>query len=150
VITEIWELAVIGSTSLGLEAKFECGENLPLAVLDRTQIQQVLVNLMRNAIEAMEQADKRLLTVKTSLDAEQNIVVTVSDTGGGLTDEARSNLFQPFNTDKPDGMGFGLSICHSIIESHGGIIWAEPETGDGAVFCFSLPLDDDLRTATER
>lgn len=150
VIREIWDLASVGSADHGLQIRFENGENLPPALMDRTQIQQVLVNLMRNGIEAMENVPKRILVVKTGLDAAENLTVSVSDSGSGLTDKARENLFQPFNSEKPEGMGFGLSICHSIIESHGGIIWAESEPGDGTTFFFSLPLNaDELRTASE-
>lgn len=150
VIGEIWDLATVGSAGLGLEIRFEGGKALPPAYIDRTQIQQVVINLMRNGIEAMEGVDKRLLVVKTGLDTAGSVSVSVNDTGSGLADKARENLFQPFNTQKPDGMGFGLSICHSIIESHGGIIWAESEPGEGTMFCFSLPLNDDgLSVASE-
>jgi C4-dicarboxylate-specific signal transduction histidine kinase len=106
---------------------------------DRVQIQQVLVNLMRNAMEAMEESERRELVVKTARAESDMIAVTVSDTGGGIAEDLRPQLFQPFFTTKKHGMGIGLSISRSIIEAHGGEIRADPNPGGGTVFRLTLP-----------
>jgi two-component system sensor kinase FixL len=105
---------------------------------DRVQIQQVLVNLMRNAVEAMDGAQKREVSLATSV-ADGFVRLDMADTGRGLDEETRSALFQPFRTTKSTGMGLGLSISRSIVEAHGGRIWAEPNPDGGAIFSFTLP-----------
>jgi two-component system sensor kinase FixL len=109
------------------------------------QIQQVLINLMRNAIEAMEDSEHRELTVAT-IAREHDVMVEVRDTGCGLAPEIADQLFQPFATTKPHGMGIGLSISRTIIEGHEGRIWAEPNAGGGTAFRFTLQalVDEDL------
>ena len=109
--------------------------------VDRVQIQQVLLNLIRNAMEAMEDASVRQLTVGASAEA-RNVMVTVRDTGTGVIPEIEAKLFQPFVTTKPDGMGIGLSVCRTIIEGHNGRLWMEPNPGGGSVFHFTLPMVD--------
>jgi C4-dicarboxylate-specific signal transduction histidine kinase len=114
--------------------------DLPVIVLDRVQVQQVIVNLVRNGIEAMAgvAGDARSLQVRTSHDGFDAIRVEVCDAGAGFQDAGRA--FEPFFTTKPDGMGMGLAICRSIIEAHGGRLWtANNETG-GATVAFTLPL----------
>jgi signal transduction histidine kinase len=108
---------------------------------DRAQLEQVFLNLMMNAIEAMSssKADTRVLELKTAPKNGNEILVTVADTGPGIATENLGKIFDAFYTTKPQGMGMGLSICRSIIESHGGRLWASP--GDnGLVFYVSLPM----------
>ena len=106
---------------------------------DRVQIQQVLVNLFRNALEAMAQSPRRELIVINAKVADDMIEVAVSDTGSGFHDDVKPNLFQTFFTTKETGMGVGLSISRSIIEAHGGRMWAETNAAGGATFRFTLP-----------
>ena len=107
------------------------------AEIDKVQVHQVLFNLMRNAIEAM-QGPRRELALATRPANEAMIEISVADTGSGLSDEVRRNLFQPFVTTKPNGMGVGLSVCRGIIEHHGGRLWAEDNPAGGTVFRFTL------------
>ena len=106
---------------------------------DRIQIQQVLVNLIRNAMESMIEAGKeRRLEIASAAGAGDVVEVSVADTGPGLAPEVASHLFQPFVTTKRKGMGLGLSICRTIVESHGGKIWVDDRPGGGTVFRFTL------------
>jgi PAS domain S-box-containing protein len=109
-------------------------------IVDRMQISQVLVNLIRNAAQAMHAAPTQDIIVATSLDDTCEIRVQVIDRGVGLSEETHKSLFKPVRTSKPSGMGVGLSISRAIIEAHYGKIWAEPNPGGGAIFSFSLPL----------
>ena len=113
---------------------------LPRVTIDRIQIQQVLLNLIRNAIEAMTPGPTRRLTIAAHLAGDAAIEISVADTGPGLTEAVKERLFQPFNTSKERGMGVGLSICRTIIEAHGGTIVATDTEGGGATFTFTLPL----------
>jgi signal transduction histidine kinase len=124
---------------------FFAAESPPIQV-DRVQIQQVLVNLLSNALEAMETspADKRRITIRTSL-RDALVEVSVSDRGVGLPPESETKIFEPFTSTKPDGLGVGLSIARTIVESHGGQLWATPNRGGVAVFHFTLPLDAEGR-----
>jgi two-component system sensor kinase FixL len=110
---------------------------LPRVAIDKVQIQQVLLNLVRNAMEAMAEVETRKLTISSDMTAE-GICVAVRDTGPGLAPHVASRLFQPFVTTKADGMGIGLKICQSIIEGHGGTIAARQD-GPGATFVIHLP-----------
>jgi two-component system sensor kinase FixL len=105
---------------------------------DRVQIQQVLFNLMRNAVEAMDRSPRREVVITAELDDTGMVQIGVADTGPGLAPEVRANLFRPFVTTKGGGMGIGLSICHSIVEAHGGRLWVEDNPGGGTVFRFTL------------
>lgn len=107
---------------------------------DRTQMRQLLANLIRNAIEAMKSEDRRDLILKTSNPDDQTIRVDVIDTGSGLPDSSEEGCFEPFTSTKARGMGVDLSISRSIIEAHYGRIWAAPNHGGGAIFSFALPL----------
>ena len=109
-------------------------------MIDRIQIQQVLINLLRNSIEAMVSVEKRELTLETGRDETGFVQVTIRDTGPGLSPEVRSKLFQPFVTTKATGMGIGLTICQSIVEAHGGNICALQDEFSGAGFRIRLPL----------
>ncbi|MGJ0396333.1 MAG: two-component system sensor histidine kinase NtrB [Methylocystis sp.] len=113
-----------------------------MVVINKVQIQQVVVNLKRNAVEAMRNGERREMRVSTRV-VEGNLVRTdVADTGPGLPEEVKARLFAQFTTTKPHGLGVGLSISRSIIEAHSGKIWAEPNPGGGTVFSFVLPLAD--------
>jgi C4-dicarboxylate-specific signal transduction histidine kinase len=114
---------------------------LPVRI-NRIQIQQVLVNLIRNGIEAMAKSPQRVMTLTTSREGNFAIV-TIRDTGPGLPPEILAKLFQPFVTTKETGMGIGLNICQSITEAHGGKIEASASSEAGAIFRISLPLDGD-------
>jgi two-component system, LuxR family, sensor kinase FixL len=113
---------------------------------NRVQIQQVLFNLLRNAMEAMEQSARREIVITTALGDAGMIEIGIADTGPGLAREVRANLFRPFVTTKDSGMGVGLSICRSIVETHGGRLWAEDNPGGGTVFRFTLPSAPDAAT----
>ena len=138
-IEEASALALVGTKEQRVRTTLKLARQLPPVSVDRVQIQQVLVNLIRNAIEAMASSDKRELTIETSGDINGFIRVTVSDTGPGLAQDVLDKLFQPFVTTKSAGMGIGLSICKSIIEAHGGSLWHEANPTGGAVFVFTLP-----------
>jgi signal transduction histidine kinase len=114
---------------------------MPLILGDRIQLQQVILNLIINAIEAMSGVDERPreLLVGSGKDESQAVVINVRDSGPGLDPKHRNHLFDAFYTTKPQGMGMGLAISRSIIEAHGGRLWATANEGRGAVFQFTLP-----------
>jgi two-component system sensor kinase FixL len=114
------------------------------ALVDRVQIQQVLVNLIRNAVDVLIEAPgRRELAIETLVQEGGAIRVSVSDSGAGLAPVVREHLFQPFVTTKQKGMGLGLSICRTIIEAHGGKIWVDDRPGGGTIFRFTLRMPDD-------
>jgi signal transduction histidine kinase len=114
---------------------------LPLVQGDRVQLQQVILNLIINAVEAMSGVDGlRELLISTEQDALSGVLVTVRDSGPGLKSESVERLFDPFYTTKPEGMGMGLSICRSIVEAHGGRVWASRPGGPGVTIQFTLPV----------
>jgi two-component system sensor kinase FixL len=137
-IAEASALALVGAKERGIKVLINMDPNLPDAVVDRVQVQQVLLNLIRNAIEAMDGSKVRELTVTASARPE-HVLVSVTDTGPGIPEEIHARLFQPFVTTKPDGMGIGLSVCRTIIEAHGGRLWTEPHPAGGSAFHFMLP-----------
>jgi two-component system sensor histidine kinase TtrS len=118
-------------------------EDLPPALADRIQIEQVVLNLVRNALDAMQQTPpaERVLTVRTARTDDTTLTTTVADTGCGLPPDAATRLFQPFYTTKPTGMGMGLAISRTILAAHGGWLEARPGPERGAVFTFALPID---------
>ena len=107
-------------------------------LVDKVQIQQVILNLIRNAIEAMQETDRRELTISTEQVDRETVEVRVTDTGPGIAPSIAAQLFQPFVTTKPQGMGVGLSISRTIIESHGGRLWADANPEGGTVFRLTL------------
>ena len=111
-------------------------------IVDRMQISQVLVNLIRNSVQAMRDCATQEIVVATAEGPEHEIRVQVIDTGVGMSQETLKTLFEPFRTTKPTGMGVGLSISRAIVEAHFGKIWAEPNPRGGAIFTFNLPLSD--------
>jgi len=108
-------------------------------VVDKVQIQQVVINLVRNSVDAMQASETRRLSVETHTNDDGEIEVAVADTGPGLSPDVAEKLFHPFVTSKAEGMGIGLSICRSIVESHNGRIWAETNLPAGVTFRFTLP-----------
>lgn len=138
-IHEAAALALVGAKECGVRVTFDLDPRVDLVLADKVQIQQVLVNLIRNAIEAMEDSKRRELTVRTKPADGVMAVVQVDDTGSGISDEMAAKLFQPFATTKPRGMGVGLSISRTIVEAHGGQIEALPRAGGGTTFIFTLP-----------
>jgi PAS domain S-box-containing protein len=137
-IEEAGTLALVGPDALGVETRYRFDESASLVFADRVQIQQVLVNLIRNSLEAMSQSQRRELVVTTILRDQKNIEISVADSGPGLAPEVAGSLFQPFISTKRSGMGLGLSICRTIVEAHGGQLWAEPNPIGGTIFRFSL------------
>ena len=113
-------------------------------IADRVQIQQVLFNLLRNAAEAMARSERREIAITAAINGAGMVEIGVADTGTGLSPEVRSNLFRPFVTTKEGGMGVGLSVCRSIIEMHGGRLWADDNPGGGTVFRFILPRAENV------
>jgi signal transduction histidine kinase len=118
----------------------EFSELLPAVTGDRVQLQQVILNLLLNAAEAMVEIEdrSRQLLVRTELEAPDRVRLSVRDTGAGIESHNAERLFEAFYTTKSGGMGIGLSVSRSIIESHCGRLWAEPNAGPGATFAFSL------------
>jgi signal transduction histidine kinase len=138
-IEESVALAVIGTDRPGVRVELRLHPQASTALVDKIQIQQVLLNLIRNAVEAMAGSAHQSLVIATLPSADAMVELSVADSGPGLPPEVRAKLFQPFVTTKSTGMGVGLSICHSIIEAHGGHLWAEDNCDGGAVFRFTVP-----------
>jgi two-component system sensor kinase FixL len=137
-IEEASALALVGAQNLGVRTIYDLDAAVDLVLVDKVQIQQVLLNLVRNAIEAMEGLNRRELTISAKATAPETATISVADTGTGIAPEVADQLFKPFTTTKAAGMGVGLSICRTIIEAHGGQIWAEPNPGGGAIFRLTL------------
>lgn len=133
-------------TAANVQVELTLQDDLPEVMIDIIQVQQVLVNLCRNAIEALSDNVSRLreLHITTTYENKKHITVEVSDNGPGLSDHLKSNLFQPRVTSKDSGMGLGLSISRSIVEAMGGRLWFDEESIDGATFKFTLPIAEDL------
>jgi two-component system sensor kinase FixL len=137
-IEEASALALVGAKDQGVRVRFEFDPKAGLVLADKVQVQQVLLNLMRNAIEAMEASQRRELVVSTSAAEQGLIAISVADTGPGISPEVMSQLFQPFFTTKRHGMGVGLSISRTIVEAHGGKVEISPNPGGGTIFRFTL------------
>src|SRR5262245_6095112 len=137
-VVEASALARVGIKDQGVRVRFQFDPAADLVLADKVQIQQVLHNLMRNAIEAMESSQHRELIVSTSRSQDDMVTISVADSGHGIAEEVRTQLFQPFFTTKRQGMGVGLSISRTIVEAHGGQIWAEANPDGGTIFRFTL------------
>jgi two-component system, LuxR family, sensor kinase FixL len=141
VVNEAAQLGLLGSHEKGVAAKFDLEAITVSVLVDRVQIQQVLINLIRNAVEAMDQSPLRAVRISGSIDGPW-ARISVTDTGPGLASEVAGQLFQAFISTKSSGMGLGLSICRTIIEAHGGRIGAEAGPEGGTCFWFTLPVGD--------
>ena len=137
-VEEASALALVGAKEHGVRVRFDMDPAVDLVLADRVQVQQVLLNLIRNAIDAMENSERRDMTVSVRPGDEEMSLISVADTGPGIDPEVASKLFQPFVTTKRTGMGVGLSISRTIVEAHGGRLWAEANRDGGATFNFTL------------
>jgi len=131
----------------GIQLRLDVAPDLPPALIDRIQIQQVVVNLIKNAAEAMSTCAHREIHVTVAAAAADFLQVSVADTGPGIESEIADKLFDAFVTTKKSGMGMGLNICRSIVEAHGGRLWAEANAGGGTVFRFNIPVAKGEQTA---
>jgi two-component system sensor kinase FixL len=138
-VEEAGALALVGSRERGVRTVFDFAPGPATVLVDRIQIQQVLTNLMRNAMDAMHDSARRELVVRTQAAQDGEIAVVVEDTGPGISEEISAQLFKPFVTTKPGGMGIGLSISKRIVEAHGGTMTVSRNADGGATFRFTLP-----------
>ena len=138
-ITEANALALVGSREFGIDAQVDFDPRANYVLVDRIQVQQVLFNLIRNAIDAMVRSPTRALTISSAAGPAGFVTVSIQDSGSGISEEVAAQLFQPFITSKASGMGIGLSICRTIVEGHGGRIWFENAPDRGTIFRFTLP-----------
>ncbi|WP_407175452.1 AAA family ATPase [Bradyrhizobium sp. STM 3562] len=144
-VLEVLALTRAEVVKSSVSVQTQLAERLPLIRADRVQLQQVILNLIINAVEAMRGMDDgwRELRISTDTNGEGGVLVSLRDTGPGLDRKSMDHLFEAFYTTKPDGMGMGLAICRSIIEAHGGEMWASANEPRGAVFTFTLPIETD-------
>jgi signal transduction histidine kinase len=144
-VTSAVELAEMESRLTGLQIRIHMGCASTLVLVDEIQIQQVVLNLIRNGIEAMAsgQAEGMALTVEVDRAGEGEAVVRVVDSGPGIPPGDEERIFEPFYSTKPTGLGIGLAVCRSIVESHGGRLRYVPNPGGGAAFEFTLPIADE-------
>jgi two-component system sensor kinase FixL len=145
VVREASRLALIGAADQHVHTRFELAADLPEVTADRIQVQQVIVNLIRNGIDAMletasDASDGALIVIETGLDAQGHVRISVCDTGPGVAADIASDIFNPFVTTKQGGMGIGLSVSRSIVEAHGGRIWFDRPQSGGTRFLFMLPV----------
>lgn len=135
-------LAFIGADSRGIDMDISVDRRVDEVFVNRVQLQQVIINLVRNAVDAMADSPARILRLSAAPAEDGRVEVVVSDSGPGLDPDMSRTLFTPFTTTKASGMGVGLSICQTIVEGHGGRIWAEPSQWGGAAFHFTLDIAD--------
>jgi signal transduction histidine kinase len=138
------ELIALSQSDLrraGATLRAELPEDLPAVMGDRVQLQQVIINLLRNACDAVHEVDDRAreIVISTARDDDSRVRLSVRDSGVGFEPGSAEKLFDAFYTTKHDGMGIGLSVCRSIIENLGGRLWAVPNDGPGVTFAFSIP-----------
>jgi two-component system sensor kinase FixL len=138
-VEEASALALVGVKDRGIRVQFQFDASVDMVLADRVQIQQVLLNLIRNAMDAMEMSQARDLMISIAPAGEAYVRISVADSGSGIAAEVAEHLFQPFVTNKRQGMGVGLSISRTIVEAHGGRIWVEPNPAGGTIFHFTLP-----------
>ena len=140
VVEEAAALALIGASDRNIELIFSLDDALPPVLMDRIEVQQVVLNILRNAIEAFEGTGERKIYVSTRATGPHRVEVDIRDNGPGLAPHVADDPFRPFQTTKADGMGIGLAISRTIIDAHGGRLWAESPPEGGAQFRFSLPV----------
>ncbi len=138
-IEEASALGLVGAKERSVAVTLAIEPDVPQVLADRVQVQQVLLNLIRNGIEAMEGCPERTLTIGAAAWGSM-VALSVTDTGAGISPAIESQLFQPFVTTKREGMGIGLSVCRTIVEAHGGRLWVEANPAGGSVFRFTLPV----------
>jgi two-component system, LuxR family, sensor kinase FixL len=139
VVEEASALALVGTTGRGIAVRRRLAEGLPPVLIDKIQIHQVITNLIRNSVDALADAPRREIEIRTRRGDNETVEIVVGDTGPGLAPEVAARLFQPFVSTKPGGMGMGLSICRSIVDAHGGRLWPSETPGGGTAFHISLP-----------
>ncbi len=145
VVREASRLALIGAADQHVHTNFDLAADLPEVTADRIQVQQVIVNLIRNGIDAMLEtaqnaSDRALLVIETGRNAEGHVLISVCDAGPGIPADIAADIFNPFVTTKKGGMGIGLSVSRSIVEAHGGRIWVDRPQSGGTRFLFTLPV----------
>ena len=138
-VEEASALALVGVKDKGVRVRFDLSPRTDFVLADKVQVQQVLLNLIRNAIDAMDESERRELLIATAPMPDNMVEISVTDTGAGIAPEIAAQLFQPFVTSKRQGMGVGLSISRTIVEAHGGSITPRPNPGGGTMFSFTLP-----------
>jgi two-component system, LuxR family, sensor kinase FixL len=137
-VEEASALALVGVRDRGIRVSFQFDSSVESVLADRVQIQQVLLNLIRNAMDAMETSRSRELVISVMPAGDSQVRISVADTGSGIAPDVAEQLFQPFVTTKRTGMGVGLSISRTIVEAHGGRIWVEANPASGTIFHFTL------------
>ncbi len=137
-VEEASALALVGAKEQSVRVRFQLDPNADLVLADKVQIQQVILNLIRNAVDAMADAPRRQLLISSNIAADDMVRLSTADTGSGVSPELREQLFQPFITTKRQGMGVGLSISKTIVEAHGGSIWFESNPDGGTIVHFTL------------
>jgi PAS domain S-box-containing protein len=147
--TDIIRMMESEASRRGVSFRTQLGPSVPAIAADRVSLQQVLLNLLFNAMDAMDQsgADERHVVVRTGV-RDADVEIAVSDNGHGIPSDLRGKVFDAFFTTKKDGLGLGLAIARSIVEAHDGRLWAEEHTGRGATFCLTLPVSASPRVAT--
>lgn len=141
-LEEASALALVGARNLGVRVRQDIDPAIDTVLVDKVQIQQVALNLIRNALDAMAGSPLRELAIGAGQDRDGMVRISVADTGPGISADVREQLFQPFVSTKQAGMGVGLSICRTIVEAHGGRIWAEDNDRGGATFRFTIPQEE--------
>ncbi|KLI62911.1 sensor histidine kinase [Aurantiacibacter marinus] len=139
-VSDATALALVNGDGKGVDIEIKLDHDDQIVLVDAIQIQQVLVNLIRNALEAMQGSTIKRLQITSSLHSERSIMIIIADSGPGLDKHVAERLFHPFVSTKETGMGLGLSICHTIVTAHGGKIWAGASDLGGTQFHFTLPL----------
>jgi two-component system sensor kinase FixL len=142
VVEEASALALIGTGGKGIAVRRVLEKGLPPVLLDKIQIHQVITNLIRNGVDALGGVERREIVISTRRAGKDSIEIEVADSGPGLAPAMADRLFQPFVTTKPGGLGIGLSICRSIVDAHGGRLWASDNPGGGMIFHARLPTAD--------
>lgn len=137
-VEEASALALVGAKEQSVRVRFQLDAKADLVLADKVQIQQVILNLIRNAVEAMSESVDRQLLISSNAAGDNMVRLSTADTGSGIAPELHKQLFQPFITTKQQGMGVGLSISKTIIEAHGGSIWIEPNPDGGTIVHFTI------------